>query len=130
MGTRTLDMSYKMEKVNEVLAHEVGIIINKIISKNKGTLTTVTACECSKDLRSAVIWISILGNKKNESLDILNKNIYEIQGLLNKRMKMKYVPRIKFRLDRSHQKYDRIEKILKNNKTKEDNTLDKNKGWL
>ena len=81
---------------------------------------TVTAAECSKDLRSVRIWVSILDEDKERNLKILKDNMREIQNELIRRVDMKYCPKIHFRLDKSEENYSRIDKLLK----KEDKRLE------
>jgi ribosome-binding factor A len=106
-------MSYKIEKVNSLLSQEVSNILNKKIH-NKGLgFVTVTGAECSKDLKTAHIWISVMDKNKEESLKILKSHIREIQRELIRRVDMKYCPKINFRLDESEDNYRRIDKLLK-----------------
>ena len=103
-------MSFKMEKVNSLLAEEVSSILNKKRFLGLGFMT-VTSADCAKDLRSAKIWVSILDNQE-KNLQILKENIYEIQRELNKRLELKFVPRIHFKLDKSQENLSRIDKLL------------------
>jgi len=110
-------MSFKIEKVNSLLVQEVSNILNKSMRLSGLGFVTVTYAECAKDLRSARIWVSIFENKE-KNLKILMDNKYQIQKELNKRIHMKFVPRIHFRLDKSQDHYDRIEKLLKKEEKK------------
>lgn len=111
-------MSFKMEKVNSLLVEEVSSILNKKRFLGLGFITVIGA-ECAKDLRSARIWISIF-DEPEKNLKILKDHLYEIQRELNKRLELKFVPRIHFRLDKSEENYTRIDKLLKD----EDKKLD------
>lgn len=104
-------MSHKIEKVNSLLVQEISLILNKKF--HNLDLMTVTAAECSKDLRSAKIWISILGEKKENKIKILKDNLWQIQQELYKRLDLKYCPKIHFRLDKSEDNYSKINKLLK-----------------
>lgn len=111
-------MSYKIERVNSILSQEVSTIINNKMRNLGLGLVTITAAECSSDMRSANIWISVFDKDKKKSLEILNKNIYEIQQELNRRLEMKYVPKIFFRLDKSEDNYAHIDKLIKDEEKK------------
>ncbi|TSC92333.1 MAG: hypothetical protein CEN92_1, partial [Candidatus Berkelbacteria bacterium Licking1014_96] len=67
----------------------------------------------------AKIWVSIFDHQER-NLKILKDNIYEIQRELNKRIELKFVPRIHFRLDKSQENLSRIDKLLKDEKKKLD----------
>ncbi len=109
-------MSFKMEKVNSLLTEEVSQILNKKRFLGLGFMT-VTSAECAKDLRSARIWVSIFAEPE-KNLTILKNHLYEIQRELNKRVEMKFVPKIHFRLDKSQENYSKIDKLLENEKKK------------
>lgn len=101
-----------MEKVNSLLAQEVSNILNKKRREAGLGFVTVTAAECSKDLKSARIWVSILDKDKLKNFEILKSHLREIQHELIKRVEMKYCPKIHFRLDKSGEHYSKIEKLL------------------
>lgn len=104
-------MSFKIEKVNSLLVEEISLILNKKRFLGLG-FVTVTGADCAKDLRSAKIWVSIFAEPE-KNLKILKDHLYEIQRELNKRVEMKFMPRIHFRLDKSEENYTRIDKLLK-----------------
>lgn len=109
-------MSFKIEKVNSLLVEEVSSILNKKRSSGLG-FVTVTSADCAKDLRSAKIWVSIF-DEPEKNLKILKDHLYEIQKELNKRVEMKFVPRIHFRLDKSQENLSKIDKLLADEKKK------------
>lgn len=109
-------MSFKMEKVNSLLMEEVSNILNKKRFLGLGFIT-VTSAECAKDLKSARIWVSIFDNQE-KNLQILKDHLYEIQRELIKRLELKFVPKIHFRLDKSQENYSKIDKLLADEKKK------------
>jgi ribosome-binding factor A len=113
-------MPYKIEKVNSLLVKEISIILSRKTREKGLGFITVTAAECSKDLRSARVWVSILDKDKEKNLKTLNDNIRDIQTELNKRIDMKFCPKIHFRLDKSEDNLARINKLLKDEKKKLD----------
>ncbi len=58
-------------------------------------------------------------DKKERVFDSLNKNVYNIQQQLNKRLKMRPVPKIKFKEEKKTEEAARIEKILEEIKNEE-----------
>jgi len=56
-------------------------------------------------------------------LQILKRQIYDIQQILNKRLKMKLIPRIKFIEDKETRKAGKIEELLE--KLKKEKKRDK-----
>lgn len=109
-------MSRKIEKVNSLIAEESGRIISLRLKNQCSGLITVTGAECADDLKSAKIWVSFMGAEPEDGMKLLNKNIYDIQKELNRRIEMKFVPRIRFVLDKSGENVAKIDKLLKKEK--------------
>lgn len=105
--------SQRIQKVNELLKRELGKIILKELEFPRDTLITITNVESSPDLREAKIWISVIpGNQISLALQVLKKNIYDLQKKLDKRLKMRPVPRIEFLKESKSEEAQKIEEIL------------------
>ncbi len=106
-------MSHRIEQINELVRHELGQIILTEIEFPKDCLMTIVGVESSKDLRHAKVWISVIpGKYKKKALDKLNLNIGHLQFLLNKKLTMKPLPRLRFVIDDTEMKAQGIEEIL------------------
>jgi ribosome-binding factor A len=106
-------MSKRIQRVNQLLKKELGQIILKEIEFPQGVLVTVTRVGTSVDLNQTQIFISCLPETQSKNiLEILNRQIYNIQQKLNKRLKMKFIPRIEFREEKETREAGRIEEIL------------------
>lgn len=91
-------MKYRLARINELLKEELSKIIQKEL-EFEGALMTIIDVETSKDLGYAKARINVLPEvKKDKVLQEINRNIFQIQKILNKRLKMKFVPKIKFEL--------------------------------
>lgn len=113
--SKLLEMSHRKEKINSLLEQEIGKIILREIDIPPGVLATVVEVKTTEDLKEAKVFISILPfDKSQKILEILNKNIYFIQQILNKELRMRPVPKIAFRIDSSMEEIDKVEKLLKN----------------
>ncbi len=76
-------------------------------------MVTITKVESSPDLRQARIKISVMPTEKTEPvLHILERNIFHLQQLLNKKLTMKIVPKIIFEIDQAEIKAQQVEKLL------------------
>ncbi|MCK4799860.1 30S ribosome-binding factor RbfA [Candidatus Parcubacteria bacterium] len=107
-------MSLRIEKVNELIKQEVGKIILSEINFSTDIMVTVMRAEVSKDLRYADVFISVLPFEKKEvAEEILKENIYFIQKILNKRLFMKPLPRIKFKIDDTGEYVGKIDELIK-----------------
>jgi ribosome-binding factor A len=105
-------MSQRIQRVNQLLKQEISQLLLREIDFSDA-LVTVTQVDCSPDLRQAKIKISILPDEKAEQvLRIIEKNIYHLQQILNKKLNMKIVPKIIFEIDKTEADAQRIEEIL------------------
>lgn len=116
-------MNNRIIRINELLKEELGKIIEGEIDLESGSLITIIRVDASKDLRYARVLIGILPDSKSGSgFKLLTKQIYKIQRILNQKLNMKPVPRIKFDLDVGGKRYTEIEKIIQKLE-KEDNQI-------
>jgi len=107
-------MSLRIEKVNELIKQEVGKIILSEMNFSTDVMVTVMRAEVSKDLRYADVFISVLPFEKKEKVkEALEENIYFIQKILNKKLFMKPLPRIKFKIDDTGEYVGKIDKLIK-----------------
>lgn len=105
-------MSQRIQQVNELMKQEVSQLLLKEIDFDN-ILVTITNVDTSADLKNCKIKISVIPTDKNElALEIIKKNIYHLQQELNKRLYLKFVPKIKFEMDQIEAKAQRIEEIL------------------
>lgn len=90
-------MSWRLEKINELLSREISQILLKEMDFDNDVFLTVQEVQASKDLNHAKIKISVFPKEKSkEVLSLIEKNIWRLQHILNKRLPMKPVPKIKF----------------------------------
>lgn len=107
-------MSRRIQRVNKLLKEEIGSLILREVDLSKDVMVTITEVETSPDLQRVKIRVSILPFLKAEKiLKVLNSQIFNIQKLLNKKLNMKIVPKIKFELDESEEKNSRVEQLLR-----------------
>ena len=78
-------------------------------------LLTIARVDVTADLSEANVYFSVVGQDEGEVLEILNSNIYEIQGFLNKKLFMRKLPRISFVIDQRSQVEERINKLIDTN---------------
>ena len=109
----------RAKKFNELIKIELGKIIFNFLDTKPGILVTITRVITATDLFSAVVFISIWpDNKAKELFSKLNRSIYQIQQLLNKKLKIRPVPKIIFNYDRNPEEASKVESILKEIKEK------------
>lgn len=92
----------------------MGEIMIRELDLKPGVFITISKVDTSSDLRYTRIFISIFPEKDIEYVEnTLKKEIYKIQGCLNKKLSMKPLPKIQFKTDMTESKADEIEKLLK-----------------
>lgn len=114
-------MKHRLERVNEVLKRELGMAIVRELTF-AGALVTVHAVDVSPDLKSARVYISVIGNKAQTkaAMSKLEENHSLIQREVSKRVVLKYMPHFYFHLDDSIARGSRIMDILGKIETPED----------
>ncbi|MBL7141771.1 30S ribosome-binding factor RbfA [Patescibacteria group bacterium] len=106
--------SKRVEQVNELIKREMSRIFLREVEAPEGSLITITRVETSSDLLEAKIWVSVFPiNKAKVVLTDLLKKIGYLQGLLNRRLVMKPLPRIKFLSDQTEEEVSQVEDLLK-----------------
>ncbi len=106
-------MNLRLKKVNELIKQKVGNLIARELDLSREILVTVIKADVSPDLRYADVSISVLpAEKKLSTLRSLNKNVYSLQQKLNKKLTMKPVPKIRFKLDTAGEYVSRIDEVI------------------
>ena len=114
------------EKIREEIAD---IILNKIKHKTLGFIT-VTGAKVSDDLRNATVYLSVLKQEDaDKTIRKLGESASFIKGELGRRLKMKFVPSLTFKIDESIKYGMKIDKLL-NEIHSERNTLDEDEDLL
>jgi ribosome-binding factor A len=102
----------RIEKLNSIIQQQVGMTLKDTID-TAGGLVTVSRVETSGDARWAKVWISIVGGDDDTILKSIDKNLYDIQGELNRQLGMKMTPRLQFFLDTSPRYVQHIDELIK-----------------
>jgi ribosome-binding factor A len=104
----------RSERVGDLIMEEVADIIMYRLKDPRIGFVTVTGVDLSADLKFAKVYVSILKEEEREmTLEILNSSKNFIRSVLTKRLKMKFIPAIEFRLDTSIEYGFKIDKLLK-----------------
>jgi ribosome-binding factor A len=104
----------RSQRVSDLIREEIAdIIMNKVKDPRLG-FVTVTGAKITEDLKIATIYLSILKEEEKEkTLEMLNSAKGFIRAELAKRLKMKFIPSLTFRIDESLEYGVRIEKLLR-----------------
>ena len=77
-------------------------------------LVTVASVKMPADLRTAKVYISVLGadDSITRTVEILNKRAFEIQDFIGRKLNMRYCPKLTFYKDHTTEQIIKIERIL------------------
>ncbi len=121
----------RVRRVAEQIKKDIGGIINyEIKDPGMAGITSVTDVKLSKDLRHAVVYISIYGSDsdKEETLEVLNRAAGFIRTEIGKRIRLRHTPEINFHLDNSIEYGAYIESVIKSLKEEENDGHDGGSG--
>ena len=110
----------RLEKLNILIKEELALILEREIEFPQNTLVTITKVVTSHDMYYAQVLISVLGDKTKEALEILSKNIYHIHQRVNKKLRIRPVPKIRFEPDEGEVKREIVESSLAELKKKKE----------
>ncbi len=113
----------RSQRVSDLLREEIAEIIFFKLKDPRVGFLTVTGVDITDDLKIATVYISILKEEEKKStLEILQAAKSFIRSELSKRLKMKFIPSIDFRLDTSIEYGNRIEQLLHEIKEKDEHS--------
>ena len=113
-------MKNRITRVNELLKRELGEILLRELDAPEGAFATITRVEAFPNLQGARVYISVMPEDKTKAvLAILQKNVYDIQQILNRRLKMRPVPKIQWVPETATLGAQRIEELLEEIQKKE-----------
>ena len=96
-----------------MLREEIADIIIKKVKDPRLGFITVTDVELSEDLKIARVFISALKDEDKElALEILNAAKGLVRSEVAKRVRVKFIPVIEFKIDTSIAHGDRIDRLL------------------
>ncbi|MFH1838027.1 MAG: ribosome-binding factor A [Candidatus Kuenenbacteria bacterium] len=108
----------RVQQINEVIKQELNQIILREVEFDLGTLVTIIGVITDLELKATRVSLRVFPeNKEKKSLRLLNKRAPFLQALLNKKVILRYIPRIKFFIDikgkAEQEKEERIEELFR-----------------
>jgi ribosome-binding factor A len=102
------------QRVRELLKRAIGEAIRREFNVTETGLISVNDVDCAGDLKSAVVFVSILGNadQQKRGLAKLTEQRTRIQELMAKSVVLKYTPKLKFLVDDSLVRGNRVMQII------------------
>lgn len=104
----------KVEKLNEMLQHELAEAINREVAI-PNALITVVYVRASNDLQFATVGVSVLpDNMAGTALLRLKKSAGVLSNILSKRTRLRQIPRLRFVFDPTEKKAAELEDFMSN----------------
>jgi ribosome-binding factor A len=103
----------RSQRVGDLLRKEIADIIIYRLKDPRIGFITVTGVDVTDDIKLARVYVSIFheGERKT-TLEVLNSARSFVRSELSKRLRMKFIPSIEFRLDTSIEYGNKIEELL------------------
>ena len=108
-------MSRRVDRLNGLLRQEISLLLTREIKDPRlNGIISITHVQTSSDLRNARVFLSVMGNQdnKDEVLDGIQSAASFLRRSLRDRLKLRYVPFLKFALDESIEDADNVLRIM------------------
>ncbi|HYU59461.1 MAG TPA: 30S ribosome-binding factor RbfA [Solirubrobacterales bacterium] len=104
----------RMRRINELMREVIGGAIATELQDPRIGFVTVTAVETSPDLRSARVYVSVLGDdrQRSDTLSGLNSSHGVLQATIAREMRIKRTPTLSFHYDESIERGARVSRLL------------------
>ncbi len=116
--------SQRQLRVAENLRHELSQIFTRIDIRDEDLLDviiTVSEIRTSPDMRQATVYVMPLGGKnKDIVVEALSRHRKFLRGELSRKVTLKYMPELHFRLDETFDESGRISDVLNSEKVAQD----------
>jgi ribosome-binding factor A len=106
--------SRRQKQVGDLLRDEISFIIQRGMKDPRIGFASITRVEVSPDIRYATAYVSVMGTdeEQSESLVALNNAAGFIRHELGPKLTMRNIPIVSFRLDRSMQHAENVQRLL------------------
>jgi ribosome-binding factor A len=111
----------RLQRVNQLIREEISHLIQRELKDPRLGFVTVTEVDVAKDLRTAKVYVSVLGSETQwkESLEALESARGFIRNWLAPRLRLRAIPHLAFHADRSMAHAAHIQTVLEELRTTE-----------
>ena len=106
--------SHRLQRVRELLKQAIGEAIRSEIPISQAGIITVNDIDLGGDLQNATVFLSFLGSNEQQrtGLALLRRNRARIKSLVAKSVVLKYMPRLRFVVDDSVERGNKVLAII------------------
>lgn len=116
--------SQRQLRVAENLRHELSQIFTRVDIRDDdltGVIITVSEVRTSPDMRNATVFVMPLGGERGQEIvNALERHKKFLRGELSRKVHLKYMPELHFKLDESFDNSGRISEVLNSEKVAKD----------
>ncbi len=107
-------MSRRTERLGEEIREEVALLIAGELKDPRIGFVTVTRVEVTPDLRTARIYVGVLGTEKQRTTSLagLRQGAGFLRRALGRTLRLRHTPELVFQYDEGLEASDRVAKLL------------------
>ena len=108
-------MTRRADRINGLLRQEISHLLSREVKDPRlNGIISITEVQTSSDLRNARVFVSVLGDQdtKDAALDGIQSAASFLRKSLRDRLKLRYVPFLKFALDESIEDADAVLRVM------------------
>lgn len=105
--------SLRIEKINEHIREEIGKLFLSELRLKSGVFVTIAKIRTTPDLKNVRVFISVFPEQDTDYvMKSLEHELYKLQGLFNKRLRTRPLPRLIFEKDETEKNAQMVEETL------------------
>jgi ribosome-binding factor A len=106
--------SLRHQRVRELLKRQIGEVLRREIQPESAGLITVNDVGLAGDLKSATVFVGVVGKpeQQRKTMSVVIRERARIQTLVAREVVLKYMPRLRFVLDESIERGNRVLAIM------------------
>ena len=106
--------SLRHQRVRELLKRQIGEVLRREIQPDAAGLITVNDVGLAGDLKSATVFVGVVGKpeQQRKAMAVVLRERTRIQTLVAREVVLKYMPRLRFVLDESIERGNRVLAIM------------------
>lgn len=105
---------HRVQRLNQLLLEELSRVIRRELDDPRVASVTVTGVDCTPDLRHADVYVRTLHEEPTaeEAVEGLEGAEGFLRGVLGRELHLRRIPELRFEVDRTLERAQRIESLL------------------
>jgi ribosome-binding factor A len=114
---------HRTDRVSAQLRRELGTLVHEAVREHGLASTSVSDVELTRDMAHAKVFVTVLlQDRAAETLKALKELAPEIRYRLARAMQLRHVPELHFHYDESMDRGERIDNLLRDLRTSDDDS--------